>query len=629
MLGLGNALTRIIKFGKSSIFNNAPSTGTYDYGGIVLGVEEYVGEEAGNAIVYIGYPTSIQYPNSSDPVEYFDNYLDFDDGVEYIIQQLSSIQNGSVYDDWEPANEEEFNKIIDFLSGSLNQSLFGSVYTKGFYLAFDSLISSNTAYYTGNMFNGEYYIASREVQNTNPFMFFPIRKQILSLQYNQNINLSDVSLKPVPPEALGNSDLDLNYQSSVEYINDDSLSVKKPDLSPFNFTGVSTKNGIATFTIVGPPMGSDSSQYASKKASLSPPWNSITGDIYAIFYLKLDYYGNSSFNFFQSTYDVIQSLPIASLNERGFYDTSEFVGDYGVIEPEVKPSRDTYLCYAKVKEVVFDDVQNSIDGSTKLVDNDGNTFPKSVIVELSNGNIIGANVCYKFDFDLTVFSFSPLLFSLSNDLGYNKFYIDGITDLISNNNLDASIYDIHINTTSGEKLPKSNWWMKCKIGLLRFVSASYLPSELVITPENLQNVYVPLFPGNSQAFPDKGERFINNYEFSISKYMDKVQIANDDTLSKTAQPVFTEYVYSSLSSLNASTIHSSGDYAFVNTSGQTKPSFFENSGDNGLYLYNGTQWTKQSFSNGQYVNYSGSLYVYVSVTNRYSGYTDSDLFISN
>ena len=111
--------------------------------------------------------------------------------------------------------------------------------------------------------------------------------------------------------------------------------------------------------------------------------------------------------------------------------------------------------------------------------------------------------------------------------------------------------------------------------------------------------------------------------------MDKVQIANDDTLSKTAQPVFTEYVYSSLSSLNASTIHSSGDYAFVNTSGQTKPSFFENSGDNGLYLYNGTQWTKQSFSNGQYVNYSGSLYVYVSVTNRYSGYTDSDLFISN
>ena len=629
MLGLGNALTRIIKFGKSSIFNNAPSTGTYDYGGIVLGVEEYVGEEAGNAIVYIGYPTSIQYPNSSDPVEYFDNYLDFDDGVEYIIQQLSSIQNGSVYDDWEPANEEEFNKIIDFLSGSLNQSLFGSVYTKGFYLAFDSLISSNTAYYTGNMFNGEYYIASREVQNTNPFMFFPIRKQILSLQYNQNINLSDVSLKPVPPEALGNSDLDLNYQSSVEYINDDSLSVKKPDLSPFNFTGVSTKNGIATFTIVGPPMGSDSSQYASKKASLSPPWNSITGDIYAIFYLKLDYYGNSSFNFFQSTYDVIQSLPIASLNERGFYDTSEFVGDYGVIEPEVKPSRDTYLCYAKVKEVVFDDVQNSIDGSTKLVDNDGNTFPKSVIVELSNGNIIGANVCYKFDFDLTVFSFSPLLFSLSNDLGYNKFYIDGITDLISNNNLDASIYDIHINTTSGEKLPKSNWWMKCKIGLLRFVSASYLPSELVITPENLQNVYVPLFPGNSQAFPDKGERFINNYEFSISKYMDKVQIANDDTLSKTAQPVFTEYVYSSLSNLNASTIHSSGDYAFVNTSGQTKPSFFENSGDNGLYLYNGTQWTKQSFSNGQYVNYSGSLYVYVSVTNRYSGYTDSDLFISN
>jgi len=629
MLGLGNALTRIIKFGKSSIFNNAPSTGTYDYGGIVLGVEEYVGEEAGNAIVYIGYPTSIQYPNSSDPVEYFDNYLDFDDGVEYIIQQLSSIQNGSVYDDWEPANEEEFNKIIDFLSGSLNQSLFGSVYTKGFYLAFDSLISSNTAYYTGNMFNGEYYIASREVQNTNPFMFFPIRKQILSLQYNQNINLSDVSLKPVPPEALGNSDLDLNYQSSVEYINDDSLSVKKPDLSPFNFTGVSTKNGIATFTIIGPPMGSDSSQYASKKASLSPPWNSITGDIYAIFYLKLDYYGNSSFNFFQSTYDVIQSLPIASLNERGFYDTSEFVGDYGVIEPEVKPSRDTYLCYAKVKEVVFDDVQNSIDGSTKLVDNDGNTFPKSVIVELSNGNIIGANVCYKFDFDLTVFSFSPLLFSLSNDLGYNKFYIDGITDLISNNNLDASIYDIHINTTSGEKLPKSNWWMKCKIGLLRFVSASYLPSELVITPENLQNVYVPLFPGNSQAFPDKGERFINNYEFSISKYMDKVQIANDDTLSKTAQPVFTEYVYSSLSNLNASTIHSSGDYAFVNTSGQTKPSFFENSGDNGLYLYNGTQWTKQSFSNGQYVNYSGSLYVYVSVTNRYSGYTDSDLFISN
>ena len=164
--------------------------------------------------------------------------------------------------------------------------------------------------------------------------------------------------------------------------------------------------------------------------------------------------------------------------------------------------------------------------------------------------------------------------------------------------------------------------------MMRFVSDSYLPSDIIITPPNLQNIYVPIFPSDSVVFPNLGERFDSSSIFNISDYMDKVKATSISGVSETSTlTAFVEYKYDSLSDLNNSTIHSSGDYAFVDTPPtQYLPASISNSGDDGLYVYNGASWSKSSTSNGHYINFSGTLYVYSSSTSAYSRFTDSDLF---
>lgn len=634
MLGLGNALTRSINFGllgEASIFNNSPAIGSRQYGGIVLGVEPYSGPEEGNAVVYVGAPSAIQYSDNSNPKKYFDTAASYNDASNYI-NDFSTIQDGEYRDDWIAATRDDFDKIIDFLSTPSSQSLFRSVYNSGLYTAF---VSANVyvIYDTRDMFDGVYYNSVTEYVDNNPIMLFPIRKEYTTLKYNTNIDVSEFSLRGTPPEAIGNLDESLNYTSSVQNINPDTLSAKAPSLSAFNVTAASTKNGVATFTLTGPAMGTNPSQYAQEKSKLPPPWNKLSGDVYAVFYLKLDYYNEGVANFFDNYYNLdVVGLDIYSKDDL-FYDTSQFVGDYGLIKPSTaKIAADNYLCYAKVKEVVYEDVVNSPDTSVKFVDDTGGTYPTSTVVEIINAGtldaaISGANVCYKFEFDMTVFKYRQLLNSLAIDLNYNKFALDQTVELFNSGNLDVSIYDHHINTTDGANIPQSNWWMKCKVGILRFVSDSYLPSDVIVTPEKLQNIYVPLFPA-SGPYPAKGERFKGDFNFSISDYMDKAIIAENDTLSKSAAPLFLEYRYDTLSELNASTVHSSGDYAFVGGTIEF-PSFFNTTGDNGLYSYDGSVWTKTTLSNGNYVNYSGNLYVYIASTGNYSRFTDSDIFVSN
>jgi len=314
-----------------------------------------------------------------------------------------------------------------------------------------------------------------------------------------------------------------------------------------------------------------------------------------------------------------------------YYNTDDFVGDYGTLGSQTGIQSGNILCYSKVKEVVNADIQNAPNLSGKIVDDTGATFPKSTVVELDGTSIGNAFVCYKFEFDVTIFPYLNLLNSLNNELGYSKYYIDKVSELYSEYGSSVgsvTIKDVHIDSIEGNYIPRSNWWLKAKAGMMRFVSDSYLPSDIIITPPNLQNIYVPIFPSDSVVFPNLGERFDSSIIFNISDYMDKVKATSTSGVSeKSTLTAFVEYKYDSLSDLNNSTIHSSGDYAFVDTPPtQYLPASISNSGDDGLYVYNGASWSKSSTSNGQYINFSGTLYVYSSSTSAYSRFTDSDLF---
>lgn len=632
MLGLGNALTRSINFGLvdsvQSLFDNAPTVGTYAYGGVVLAVEEYLGAEDGNAVVYVGYPSKIQYPDGGDPEKYFDT-TDSENSENYIRDSLSSIQGGTVYDDWQPAKKLELDKIVDYVKGSSAQAFFYDLYGSDFFVAYDSIWFNNSpkrVYDPETMFDGVYYSGG----SFDEIRQLPIRKEYVTLRYSSNIDTLSVSLKAAPPEALGSFDVDQNYDSSISNINQDSLSVKPYDTN-YNITASSSKNGVITFTVVGPSLGSDISSYKSKKESLPVPWNNFSGDIYAVFYLKVDYYGNSQSNFFELHYNTLNSISGGYFTSEAYYDTSQLVGDYGILGNQGHLVDNHILCYAKIKEVVNSDIQNAPNLSPKIVDESGVLFPRSTVIEFDGTSIGNAFVCYKFEFDVTIFPYLNLLNSLNNDLGYSKFFLDKFFDLYAEYGGSVgsvTIKDVHIDSIEGDYIPRSNWWIKARAGIMRFVSDSYLPSDVVITPPNLQNIYVPIFPTDNVIFPNLGERFDSLSIFNISDYMDKVKATSTDGVSeKSTLTAFVEYKYDSLSDLNNSTIHSSGDYAFVDTPPtQYLPASISNSGDDGLYVYNGTSWSKSSISNGQYINFNGTLYVYSSSTSAYSRFTDSDLF---
>lgn len=628
MLGLGNALTRSINYGsigEGSIFDNAPSVGTYAHGGVILAVEEYIGSADGNAVLYIGYPSKIQYPDGGDPEKYFDT-TDRDSSLAYISSSLSSIQNGEVYNDWLPAIKDELETILDYVKSSASQPIFNNIYGDDYFVAYTGARATQFVYDPASMFDGVYY-SSGTLDN---FREFPIRKEYVTLRYSSNIDTLSVSLKAAPPEALGAFDVGQNYDSSISNINQDSLSIKTYDTN-YNVTAASSKNGVITFTVVGPSLGSDVSSYKSKKESLPVPWNNLSGEIYAVFYLKIDYYGNSQSNFFDLQYQFLNSNYGDYYTSDVYYNTDDFVGDYGTLGSQTGIQSGNILCYSKVKEVVNADIQNAPNLSGKIVDDTGATFPKSTVVELDGTSIGNAFVCYKFEFDVTIFPYLNLLNSLNNELGYSKYYIDKVSELYSEYGSSVgsvTIKDVHIDSIEGNYIPRSNWWLKAKAGMMRFVSDSYLPSDIIITPPNLQNIYVPIFPSDSVVFPNLGERFDSSSIFNISDYMDKVKATSISGVSeKSTLTAFVEYKYDSLSDLNNSTIHSSGDYAFVDTPPtQYLPASISNSGDDGLYVYNGASWSKSSTSNGQYINFSGTLYVYSSSTSAYSRFTDSDLF---
>lgn len=623
MLGLGNALTRSINFGKvgvASIFNNAPATGSLYEGGYVVGIQQ-VDNVDGNALVYVAYPTDVQYEITSNGEQIFVDTETVANAKTYIEDNLEILVEGSVYDDWEVPSFEDFEFILDYVSNSNLEGWFLNKYKSGIYAAPDAqYLTAGTVGYdvrlydTRTMFDGVYYRANvSEYQNNVSVL--AIRKVYVTLQVNEKINPNVLQTKGVDPSTAGNNDT--QFDISLSNINQSSFNISG-DITDQNTNrlGVSVLNGHISVSLnknFGAVLSAGVIQ--QKVFDLPDPWRTLSQDVYAVFELYNAGVSNDEYVFGLST-NTLQF----SDEDLGLFDISSFTSDFGIIKIT---GDNSYYCYAKLKKI---DAQKSL-GSDKIW-----LSPYSVIVDNAAGSNLNTYLSYYFEIDVTQLGVQRLL----NDIISNENFYDFFVDIVSSgwyfSNASKSIYDAHVSLGSNYEIPTGLWWSRFSIGNLRFVSDSMLPSDLIVTPPSLQNIIVPLVPEQLPYAVDKGERLDNNF-FNIPDFFDASKMVSTDESQPDTKGGSVGVIKMAFATSAERDAYSSGSNPFpplevgmyVAVSNQTEFSI-TNGGTSGVYSWNGTGWDKYTPSVDDYFNYKGYIYVYKNpVTDLYSRFIDSDI----
>lgn len=624
MLGLGNALTRSINFGKvsevQSIFNNAPATGSLYEGGYVVGVQQ-VDSVDGNALVYVAYPTDIQYEITSNGEQIFVDTETISNAKTYIEDNLEILVEGSVYDDWEMPSFENFEFILDYVEGSNLRGWFLNKYKSGIYAApSDQYLTAGLdnvsvhLYDARSMFDGVYYIDNASTYPNNVSVL-AIRKVYVTLQVNEKINPAVLQTKPVDPSTAGGSDF--QFDISLSNINQNSFNISK-DITDQNTNslGVSVLNGHISVSL-NKDLGAilDDNLIQQKVFELPDPWKTLSQDVYAVFELF-----NAGVS--DDEYDFSVSPPTLQFTDEdiGFFDVSNFTSDFGVIKESDGTS---FYCYAKVKKI---DDQKDL-GSGKVF-----IPPYSVIADVDSNSNINTYISYYFEIDVTVFAVNKLLNDIIGNSNFYDFFQEILSDGWYFSNYTSSIYDAHVSLGGDFRIPTALWWSRFSIGNLRFVSDSMLPSDKIVTPPTLQNIIVPLVPEQLPYASDKGDRLDNNL-FNIPDFLDsnKVVFVEDGTVEgKGGQVGVIKRAFSTSEERDA---YSSDSNAFpplevgmyVAVSNSTESSI-TNGGTSGVYSWNGSGWDKYTPSLNDYFNYKGYIYIYKSeVTDVYSRFIDSDI----
>lgn len=622
MLGLGNALTRSINFGKIgavSIFNNAPATGSLYEGGYVVGLQQ-VDNVNGNALVYIAYPTDVQYEITSNGEQIFVDTETLANAKTHIEDNLEILVQGVVYDDWEMPSFEEFEFILDYVSNSNLEGWFLNKYKSGIYAApAPQYLAAGTAGYdvrlydTKTMFDGVYY--QRPISEyTNNVSVLAIRKVYVTLQVNEKINPAVLQTKPVDPSTAGGSDF--QFDISLSNINQDSFNISK-DITDQNTNslGVSVLNGHISVSLnknFGYVFSSNDIQ--EKVLELPDPWKTLSQDVYAIFELFNAGVSDEEYNFSAST-NTLQF----SDEDPAFFDTSQFTSDFGVITQ----GDNSFYCYAKVKKI---DGQKNL-GSGKIW-----LPPYSVIADVGDASNLNAYLSYYFEIDVTSFPVQKLLIDIIGNSNFYDFFVDITSSGWYFTNFAKSIYDAHVSLGGDYEIPTGLWWSRFSIGNLRFVSDSMLPSDKIVTPPTLQNIIVPLVPEQLPYASNKGERLDNNI-FNIPNFFDASKMVFADTGQPDTKGGSVGVIKRAFSTSEERDAYSSDSNAYpplengmyVAVSNQTE-TFIANGSTSGVYSWNGSSWDKYTPSVDDYFNYKGYIYVYKNpVTDVYSRFIDSDI----
>lgn len=593
MLGLGNALTRSINFGKIgavSIFNNAPAIGEEYEGGIVAAVNEYSGPQNANAVIDVVYPYLIQFESNSN---YFDT--DYIDAAISYVKSYQTITNGVVYDDWIPADG---NRVEYWLDNIYNENTYTANSNKSVdYIAAVSPIyldwheshepvngslpiddysgpTANTlSVYATNNLNVRYNPQQIFYQNNTVSLVLK-RRIFTTLEYNEQIVIdNNSSTSGTQTKNIGN---DL-FSLSVNNLNQDSLNKEAESFgSNYNSLFVSTKNGVITCSIKF-SLGNNPADVSQKYQEIPLVWRQAN-DLYAEFDIDsifhLDPYG---------TYTSSSGVPInyflRYLNEQS-------------VRKKVQ-----------IRKVTSADFNN--DGSY-IVNND-------IVYYLSNGSISEIFLSRVFELDVSDLSALPLLFSLI-ELGYQTFNspssLNSVYHSTSNVTFDemiasgATLDDVHFSRGSSTSLPRGLWWSRFRISNLKFTSPRYIESDLIQSPPTLQNIVVPMIPeigGLNISIGDEledGGIFFRVSDFFASSLNPIFTPVGDKTMNVVGSVKYAVDTVPDLSNIDTNLLEV-GDNVFVGLGGNSYQT---------VYTWDGADFNAvPSITNNTY-NFRGSLY---------------------
>lgn len=586
MLGLGNALTRSINYGKigeAAIFNNAPAIGSRQYGGIVLKVNPLSSPTAeANAEIIVAFPHPIQFPIGNNV--YSDKqYLNY--GIDYIQNTFSSIEDGEVYEDWTVASPVELELWLDteYSPEKYSTDLFLAVnfdYLNSYdpqekvsVDLFQSTITSGFGLYHSSDYKTKKYNPPVDFFQNNPVYLLPVRKINVALETPSEIPLVDSG------STSGTQVKNINnpvFNISVNDFNNESLNKTEEQYERnYNDLYISTKNGVITCTIKF-SLGNQANLFAQKYLELPQAWRSLTSM-------------SANFNL-HSLHHTDPSDSIAS--ELFLFGINTFLSYFD----QIKINRTVPI--RKVN-------QGDFDPNEYLLVND-------IVYNIFDGQVVEGFVARVFEIDLSALPALPLLASVVK-LGYQKtgnptafdsiYHDDSIVTIDEVVNPESTLNDIHFSQGASTPLPRGLWWGRFKISDLKFTSPAFIESQTIESPPTLQNIVVPMIPVIGGLNINVGDDLETSNFFKLSDFFSSTLHPINVPSGNKTMTVIGSVKYAVPSESDLSTIDTelleSGDNVFVGDGGN----FYDS-----IHSWDGSVFTEVSSSLNDTYNFRGSMY---------------------
>lgn len=478
MLGLGNALTRSINFGKvgeSTPFSNYPQLGSFGQAGIVSYVS--VDEETSLATVWEVLPISIQIPDGAD-FFYTDTLAN---AYNYVYKDFKYIKDGVVYDNFTIADTQIIDGFFDYWRD--NQDKFDD----GFYVAINNIsrtfsdavlfsggsitdqdvteFQSNEIYHTGNVFSKSNQITYYNSDSLNPsdtFHVFVARSYQVQMLFAEKLSLEPVVIQPKTVEDVENdryeyvrSDIDFSSNSALDYQPEPLHS-----FSPNTSVILEPRNHQLVFTFMVDIGFAESvaDMIANKLPNVPKPWWNSSEQIYMK--CTVGHAGHSDFTFPQLENNLSNDFDVKS------------------VENFVIPLRKVTADDINTEEENLQYVHFGFDG---------------VVAKNQNGNLY-YKVCWVGEVDVRTMSSLPfVLFPNLTPVPSDKFNglsLEKRLQALS----DKPIGEWHYNEGFDTPIPSDRWWSVFRVRNVSLYTNIRPESDVIQIPVDAQSVIVPMFP---------------------------------------------------------------------------------------------------------------------------------------
>lgn len=478
MLGLGNALTRSINFGKvgeSTPFSNYPQLGSFGQAGIVSYVS--VDEQTSLATVWEVLPIPIEIPEGEN-FFYTDTLAN---AYNYVYKDFEYIKDGVVYDDFTIADTQIIDGFFDYWRD--NQSKFD----RGFYIAInqasrvlsDSVLigggsvtnqdiaefQNSEIYHTGTVFSKSNQITYYSSSNLNPsdkFHVLAARSYQTQMLFEEKLSLDPVTIQPKAVEDIENDRYEY-VRSDIKFSSDSALDYQPEPLHNFSSNTsvtVEPRNHQLFFTFTVDVGFAESVQdlVLNKLPNVAKPWYNASEQIYMK--CTVAHAGHSDFTFSQL--------------ENNFSNNS------------VAKSVENFV--VPLRKVTFNDINTSAEGLRYV------HFGIDGVIAKNQNNNFYYKVCWVGEVDVRTMSSKPFVFS-GQLTGIPSDKFNGLTleeRFLANS--DQSIGEWHYDKGFDTPIPRDRWWSVFRVRNVSLYTNARPESDTIEIPADAQSVIVPMFP---------------------------------------------------------------------------------------------------------------------------------------